>query len=859
MSADYKPLELEPKWQERWREAGIFEIEEPAAGKPKAYVLEMLPYPSGRLHMGHVRNYAMGDVVSRFRRLRGDSVLHPMGWDSFGLPAENAAIERGADPREWTVSNIASMRSQFQRLGLDYDWSREIASHEPAYYRWNQWFFLKFLEAGLAYRKKRGVHWCPQCNTVLANEQVEDGACYRCDSTVELRELKQWFFRTTAFQAELLDALAEMPDWPEALRKRQSHWFGRSEGATIRFPVKGAEAEIEVFTTRIDTIFGCTFVVVAPDHPVLDEMDVEAGRRAEIDAFAARVAKDQVQDRGEEKEKEGLATGVSAVNPFTGEDVPVWVANFVVKDYGTGAVMSVPGHDLRDHEFAGKYGLPIVPVICPPDSDEPEEKFTDDGVLAGSGEFSGLSSADARREMVAHGATAGFAAAETQYRLRDWGVSRQRFWGTPIPIIHCDGCGSVPVPVENLPVVLPERVELTGEASPLARHEEFANVDCPRCGAAARRDPDTMDTFVDSSWYFYRYLDPRNEEAPFSAEAVADWMPIDLYIGGPEHAVGHLIYCRWWSRAMKEIGLAVPEEPIVKMVHHGMMTMATLSCPEHGWRYPDEVLDWNYPDDVDGATCRECGSAVKTGDIIKMSKSKRNVIDPDALIQRFGADTLRLFVMFAAPPGKELDWSESGAEGMFRFLGRVWRMVTREGLAGVDPGAPARSPAGETLETLVHQTIHRVTHDIAERLHFNTGIAALMELTNALYQHAPVNADLPADAGPVRRAAEALTIMLSPYAPHLCEELWSRLGREGFVAVADWPVADPARLVEDSKTLAVQVNGKMRGQVEVPAGASQDEVMAAAESVEKIAAHLAGKQVVKVVHVPDRLLNVVVK
>ena len=850
MSAEYRPQEIEPKWQERWRDAGAFEIAAPEPGRPKHYVLEMLPYPSGRLHMGHVRNYTMGDVVSRFRRLQGDSVMHPMGWDSFGLPAENAAIERGADPREWTVSNIAAMRSQFQRLGLDYDWSREIASHEPDYYRWNQWFFLKFLEAGLAYRKQRGVHWCPSCNTVLANEQVEDGACYRCSTTVELRELEQWFFRTTRFQGELLDALDELPGWPEAMRKRQSHWIGRSEGANVRFAVQGAEAEIEVFTTRVDTIFGCTFVVIAPDHPLLDAMPIEPERRAEIDAFAARVAKDQVQDRGEEKDKEGLATGVSAVNPFTGEEVPVWVGNFVVKDYGTGAVMSVPGHDLRDNDFAKAYGLPIVPVICPPGGDEPEERFTEDGVLAGSGDFTGLASAEARQRMVEAGAAGGFADAAVQYRLRDWGISRQRFWGTPIPIIHCEACGPVPVPEEDLPVVLPERIELTGEASPLGRHEEFANAPCPKCGADARRDPDTMDTFVDSSWYFYRYLDPRNEEAPFSAEAVKDWMPVDLYIGGPEHAVGHLIYCRWWSRAMKEIGLAVPEEPVLRLIHHGMMTMATQSCPEHGWRYPEEVQD---------GKCRECGREVEVGDVIKMSKSKRNVIEPDALIQRFGADTLRLFVMFAAPPGKELDWSESGAEGMFRFLNRAWRMATREGLAEADRGAAPATPEGEKLETLLHQTIHRVTTDVRDRLHFNTGIAALMELTNALYAFAPIDEALPADAGPLRRAAEALTIMLSPYAPHAAEEIWERLGGVGLVAKASWPVADPARLVEDTKTLAVQVNGKMRGQVEVPAGASQEQAVEAARAVENIAAHLEGKQVVKVIHVPDRLLNLVVK
>lgn len=848
MSIDYEPKDIEARWQRRWQEAGTFRVGRHPS-RPKYYMLEMLPYPSGRLHMGHVRNYTMGDVVARFKRMRGHDVFYVIGWDSLGLPAENAAIEKGVPPKQWTLANIATMRTQLKALGLSYDWSRETASHDPEYYRWNQWFFLRFLEKDLAYRKKRTLHWCPTCRTVLANEQVEEGACYRCDSAVEARDLEQWFFRTSRFQEDLLSSLDTMTGWPEALRKRQRNWIGRSEGARVVFPVHGRDAELTVFTTRLDTIFGCTFVVIAPDHPVLDALALEPATRARIADFARAVASARVSERGD-AEKEGMPTGVSAVNPFTGENVPVWVSNFVVKDYGTGAVMSVPAHDLRDLDFATRYGLPIVPVIRREGEDEPEIGMTDDGVLVLSGRFDAMSSDEARRAMLRHGQDAGFASPATAWRLRDWGLSRQRYWGTPIPIIYCDACGIVPVPDDQLPVILPDDVELTGESSPLARHPAFATTKCPACGGGARRESDTMDTFVDSSWYFLRYLDPHAADVPFRMESVARWMPVDLYIGGPEHAVGHLIYCRWWMRALRAIGFDVPEEPVRRLMHHGMVTLQTQKCAEHGWLYPEQVVD---------GKCADCGRQADVGEATKMSKSRRNVVEPDAYVQRYGADTMRLFSMFTAPPGQDLLWSADAVEGMHRFIRRVHRMATRDGLAQVERGAGAATPAGERLLDTLHRTIHRVTVDIEERLHFNTSISSIMELLNAIQDFAPVERPLPADSGPVRQAVEGMILLLAPHAPHACEEAWSRLGHATFVSDEEWPSHDPARLIENTVVVAVQVNGKLRGQVELARDASQDEALAAARADGNVARHLAGHSAVKVVHVPNRLLNIVVR
>ncbi len=847
---EYDPSDIEPRWQARWAAERSFEALDPTDPRPRSYVLEMLPYPSGRLHLGHVRNYTMGDVVARFRWMRGFNVFHPIGWDSLGLPAENAAIENGTPPREWTDSNIAAMKRQIQRMGIAYDWSCEIASHRPDYYRWNQWMFLRFLEKDLAYRKMRAVHWCPRCATVLANEQVEDGACERCGTTVEAKELEQWFFRTTKYQDSLLDALDTMQGWPEPLRRKQRNWIGRSQGAHVTFPVHGREAEIAVFTTRLDTIHGCTFLVIAPDHPIIASLGLTDATRARLDAFAKTVAAAHVSERGEAA-KEGIALGVHAVNPYTGENVPIWAANFVVKDYGTGAVMSVPAHDARDLEFATRYGLPIVPVIRPADEDEPRIGFTDDGILSVSGAHDGLTSEQARVALLDEGVRDGFARPATSYRLRDWGVSRQRYWGTPIPIVYCQACGMVPVPDDQLPVLLPDAIELTGQSSPLARHPDFANTPCPRCGGDARRESDTMDTFVDSSWYFVRYADPRCATAPFSDANVLPWLPVDLYIGGDEHAVGHLIYSRWWMRALREIGFGVPEEPIAQLMHHGIVTAPTRRCPNHGWRYAEEV---------EAGKCVECGAAIEVGPAIKMSKSKRNGVEPDAYVERYGADTLRLYTMFASPPGQEIEWSDDAVEGMFRFLRRVFRMATREGLAEADRAAAPASEALTRLDALLHKTIHRVTVDLDQRLHFNTAISAIIELMNAVQDVAPIEKPLaPADAGTVRRVVEGAIVLLSPFAPHACEELWSRLGHDSLLAREPWPEADPAKLLDDTATLAVQVGGKLRGQVVLPRDASEAAALEAARADQNVARHLEGMSIVKVIHVPNRLLNLVVR
>jgi leucyl-tRNA synthetase len=851
MSTDYRPTESEPRWQRRWDDARAFEARDPATDpRPRFYVLEMLPYPSGRIHVGHVRNYVMGDVVARFKRMRGFNVFHPIGWDSLGLPAENAALEHGTPAREWTIRNIAAMKRQLQRLGLSYDWSCEIASHEPEYYRWNQWTFLRFLEKGLAYRKRRAVHWCSSCHTVLANEQVEDGACERCGTSVEARELEQWFFRTTQYQDELLSALDTLEGWPEGLRRRQKNWIGRSEGVHVGFPVVGRDAEVVVFTTRLDTIHGCTSVVVAPDHPLIEKLGLPPSLRERLADFARDVAKAHVSERGE-LTKEGLDLGVAAMNPYTGRAVPVWAGNFVVKDYGTGAVMSVPAHDLRDLDFARRHGLPIVPVIRPADAAEALVGLTEDGILAGTGTHDGETSEQARATLLEEGRRAGVAEAAVQFRLRDWGVSRQRYWGTPIPIVHCAACGVVPVPDDELPVRLPDQIELTRESSPLARHPDFASTRCPRCGGKARRESDTMDTFVDSSWYFVRYLDPRCTTAPFRPEVVAPWLPVDLYIGGPEHAVGHLIYCRWWMRALRAIGLDVPAEPVRQLIHHGMVTAPTRRCPTHDWRYAEEVRE---------GRCIECGERVEIGPATKMSKRKRNGVEPDAYVERYGADTLRLYSMFSAPPGQELEWSDDAVEGMYRFLRRLHRMATRDGLREADAAAPATSDAARKLESSLHRTIHRVTVDLDQRLHFNTAISTVMELFNAAQDVAPIEHPLPeGDAGTIRRVVEGALVLLSPFAPHACEELWAFLGHETLLTAEAWPQADESRLIDDTAALAVQVNGKLRGQITVPRDATQEQALAAAHADPNVARHLEGHAVVKIVHVPNRLLNIVVR
>ncbi|MGH9658223.1 MAG: leucine--tRNA ligase, partial [Bryobacteraceae bacterium] len=768
---DHNAIEL--KWHQRWENAAFYKAED--ASKPKYYLLEMLPYPSGALHMGHIRNYSIGDALARYKWMRGFNVLHPMGWDAFGLPAENAAIKNRRSPRDWTLSNIANMKKTHRRFAFSYDWDREVSTCEPEYYRWNQWFFLKMLERGLAYRKKALVNWCNECATVLANEQVVDGCCWRHESTpVEQRALEQWFFRITAYADELLDAIPGLEGgWPERVLTMQRNWIGRSEGTEADFKLEGSGEPIRVFTTRVDTIFGATCVILAPEHPLAASLVDDSGRaraKAMVDARAAQGPGDA--------EKEGFFTGRYAANPYNGKRVPVWVANFVLMGYGTGAIMAVPAHDERDFEFCKKYGIPIVPVIRPVDgslADPPRQAFTEDGVCENSGEWSGLASDEARRRMNAKAEAGGFGKAAITYRLQDWGVSRQRYWGTPIPVVHCPRCGVVPVPERDLPVRLPLDVAITGTGrSPLAEVASFVHVKCYTCGGDARRETDTMDTFVDSSWYFYRYCDPGNDAMPFDPQIVRYWCPIDQYIGGVEHAILHLIYSRFFTKVMRDLGLVSNDEPATRLFNQGMV--------------------------------------IRSG--AKMSKNKGNVVAADDFARDLGADTARLFALFAAPPEKDVEWIDSGAEGQYRFLGRVYRWVTRS----LD--APAGSgEADRAVRRKLHQTLHKITDDFETRWHFNTSIAAIMELVNDLYA-AEGKLSRPA----IDEVMEKLTLLLAPFAPYLAEQMWEELGRTGPVFRQAWPAYDPELAREEEVELAIQVNGKVRGHIRVAVGAADDSV-----------------------------------
>jgi leucyl-tRNA synthetase len=843
---DYRPREIEAKWQDRWRETRAFEVTEDPS-RPKFYCLEMFAYPSGHAHVGHVRNYIIGDVMARTMRMRGYNVLHPFGWDAFGLPAENAAIKNNVHPRTWTLDNIAHMKGQLQRLGISYAWEREIATCLPEYYHWNQWLFTRMFEKGLAYRRRSTVNWCESCQTVLANEQVVDGGCWRCGTPVTVRDLEQWFLRITRYSDELLDALDRLTEWPEKVVVMQRNWIGRSEGARVRFPLSNGDRSaddeaVEVFTTRIDTIFGATCVFLAPEHPLVDRL---ARTSPDPVAFRAQASKFRGQDRSArltgEVEKEGFDTGRRVVNPFTGEVVPLWVANFVLGEYGTGAVMAVPAHDQRDFEFARRYGLPVRVVIQPTDGGPPDDRleaaFEDDGTLFDSGGYSGLSSSDARRRMTQDASAKGIGQAAVQYRLKDWGISRQRYWGTPIPIVHCDACGLVAVPDADLPVTLPDLVEFTGRGdSPLGQVPEFVNVTCPRCGRPARRETDTMDTFVDSSWYFYRFCDPTNRRLPFAPAAVSYWGPVDFYSGGVEHAILHLIYSRFFSRVFRDLGLVAIDEPFHRLLTQGMVL-------RHG--------------------------AV-------MSKSKGNVVDPDDMIARFGADALRLYVMFVAPPEKEVEWSDTGLEGAFRFLNRVWRIVSHlsPALAGASPVAAGILDEQErALRRKTHATIGRVTRDIDPRMHLNTAVSALMELVNDLYafvearglrpqgrdDESPAEIARSETAAVLREAVEALVLMLSPFAPHLCEQLWEGFGPAGGVVAAGWPAFDEGAAREELVEVPVQVNGKVRARVMVPRDASEADLQAAALAAPGLAGYLRGMDIVKVVVAGNRLVSLVVR
>ena len=839
----YDPQKIEVKWQKRWAEARVFESEVDPS-KPKYYVLEMLPYPSGTLHMGHMRNYTIGDVVARVKRMRGFNVMHPMGWDAFGLPAENAAIKNNTHPREWTNKNIAEIQRGLRRFGFSYDWRREISTCEPEYYRWNQWFFLRMLERGLAYRKKSRVNWCPKCCTVLANEQVVNGGfCWRHEDTrVESREIEQWFLKTTAYADQLLDDLKELEGgWPERVILMQRNWIGKSQRAKVKFSVDdtpGGEP-IEVFTTRIDTIYGATAVILAPGHPLVAKLLEGSPGRAEAEAKLTKMRQTSVKTEDlATMEKVGFFTGRYAVNPFSGEKIPIWVGNFVLMEYGTGAIMAVPAHDERDFEFCTKYGLP-KPVVVVPQTQDPSSKteggpsapsktvstggvFTEFGVSVDSGPYSGMESATAIAKMAAFAEQKGFGRAETIFRLKDWGISRQRYWGTPIPIVYCSKDGMVPVPDKDLPVLLPPNPKLTGMGeSPLASTPEFVNTTCPKCGGPAKREADTMDTFVDSSWYFYRYADAHNDKAPYDSAKVAYWFPIDQYIGGITHAILHLLYSRFWCKVMRDLGLITHNEPAARLFTQGMVQ--------------------------------------KGG--VAMSKSKGNVVGAEDMAEKYGADTGRLYTLFAAPPEKDLEWSEESIEGSWRFLNRVYRLVERhaEAVRGVKSGnanAISASPKEKILLRRAHQTLRRVTSDFETRWHFNSAIALIMELTNEIYLQEPLDQGVRPEVR--KEVLELLTLMLAPMTPHLAEELWEMLGHTGGLWTAGWPAFDEALTREDEVEIPVQVNGRLRGKLKVAVGTGEEEVVKLAQADAVIAPHLTGKSIVKRIFVPNKLLNLVV-
>jgi len=849
---------IEQKWMDRWQSDPSLYAAEFNSSKQKYYVLEMLPYPSGALHMGHVRNYSIGDALARYMWMNGYNVLHPMGWDSFGLPAENAAIKNNTPPREWTLANIAAMKTQMKRLGFGYDWSREVTTCLPDYYKWNQWFFLKMYEQGLAYRKKSKVNWCPKCATVLANEQVVGGMCWRHEDTpVEQRELEQWFLRITKYADELLHDLEKLGGWPEKVRIMQENWIGRSEGTLVDFDLGGtigpAGSTITVFTTRVDTIFGATSVQLAPEHPIVKDMTArDAELRAKVEQLIAEQRKaKEVGDIGA-IEKHGVFTGRYAKNPYNGEAVPVWVANYILMDYGTGAIMSVPAHDERDYEFAKKYGIEIRLVILPQSSDpeetmaEPQLPFTTmDGILVNSGEFSGLSCEDAIQNMSAQAEAEGFGKATVTFRLKDWGISRQRYWGTPIPVVYCQKDGIVPVPEKDLPVILPDNVGITlSGGSPLLNVPEFLNTTCPKCGGPARRETDTMDTFIDSSWYFYRYADAHNDKGPFDSKTIAYWFGadgIDQYIGGVEHAILHLIYSRFWTKVMRDMGMVKNDEPVKRLFTQGMI--------------------------------------IKNG--AKMSKNLGNVVSPDDMIEQYGADSTRMYTLFATSPDRELDWQDEGVAGVQRFLARVYRFFVQN----ADPMHPEwRDPVPGNLEgpareiqRRLHRTVKKITEDFESRWHFNTSIAGLMELTNQLLNDIgrwqevrERQVKLTGKANPAGTAEipvpliadvqHKIALLLSPFAPYLAHELWEMIGEDASTMLRQsWPKHDPALAAEDEIEIPVQINGKLRSKVVVPAAATDDQVTQAALADEKVKAAIAGKQIVKVIVVPKKLVNIVMK
>lgn len=824
MQDRYPFASVEEKWQKRWADQSLYEVPD-FDGRPKYYCLEMFPYPSGKLHMGHVRNYAIGDVLARFKAMRGFAVLHPMGWDAFGLPAENAAIKHGVHPQDWTWENIAFMREQLKQLGVSYDWRREVATCHPGYYRWTQWLFLQFYHHGLAYKKKAPVNWCPSCATVLANEQVVAGACERCKTPVTRRELAQWFLKITDYARRLLEDIEKLSGWPEKVRVMQENWIGRSEGVRVSFPVVDHPVEISVYTTRPDTLYGVTYMVLSPEHPLVEELTAP-GLKGAVAGFInqARNLSELSRTTGE-AEKEGLFIGAYCENRLTGERLPVFIANYVLMEYGTGAVMAVPAHDQRDFEFAKKYNLPIKVVIQPPGSELDPRTMTgayvDEGIMVNSGPFSGMGSQEGKKAVTAYLEERGWGQHQVNYRLRDWLISRQRYWGVPIPILYCAKCGTVPVPEKSLPVLLPYDVAFkpTGE-SPLKDCPEFVNAACPRCGGPASRETDTMDTFVCSSWYYFRYTSPREEKGPWERAKVDRWLPVDQYIGGVEHAILHLLYSRFFTKFLCDIGLVGCEEPFTNLLTQGMVLK-------------------------DGA---------------KMSKSKGNIVSPEEIMSKYGADTTRLFILFAAPPERDLEWSDQGVEGCARFLNRVWRIVSAVLPEVKKAVLPKKDLVGvnRELRRLTHATIKKVTEDI-ERFSFNTAISAVMELVNGIYQFRDRVPQVDRDPGALREATETVVILLAPFAPHISEELWEWLGQKESIHRQPWPEYDPGLLVEERVTVVVQINGKVRGRIMLPPTATPQEMQDEALREPRIRQLLAGKTMSKVVTVPGRLINIVVK
>ena len=822
MYEKYVAQDIEKKWQTYWEESGVFKTEYDPS-KEKYYVLEMFPYPSGNLHMGHVRNYSIGDVVARFKKMRGFNVLHPMGWDAFGMPAENAAIKNGVSPKDWTLDNIANMTRQQKELGLSYDWGREVATCKEDYYRWTQWIFQQFYKKGLAYKKEAKVNWCEHDHTVLANEQVIDGKCWRCDNDVVKKDLKQWFFKITDYADRLLDDLDTLDQWPDRVKAMQRNWIGRSEGAQFAFYVPKIDKSFEVYTTRVDTLFGVSYVVLAPEHPYVKELIQDASNKVELEAFIETLRnQSDIERTSTEAEKVGMFTGSYATHPITGKEVPIWIANYVLADYGTGAVMGVPAHDERDYAFAKKYNLPVNWVIQNTAQDldfaSLDTAFTEDGILVNSGNFNGKTSEEARQALGDYFTEQGTGRKTVNFRLRDWLISRQRYWGCPIPVVYCEKCGEQLVPEDQLPVKLPEDVSFDGGAiSPLATSENFLNTTCPCCGGPARREIDTMDTFIDSSWYFLRYTDARNDQEVFNKEIAKYWMNVDQYIGGIEHAILHLLYARFFVKVLHDIGLVEVDEPFKALLTQGMV--------------------------------------LKEGS--KMSKSKGNVVSPEEIIAKYGADTARLFILFAAPVDRDLDWSDQGVEGSYRFLGRVWRIIDTYQQLGTSGHHDSLSKDETALRRELHRAIKKVTEDLDGKFNFNTAISTVMELVNAMYQfkdsHDSVQSEL------AKELVEKLTLLLAPFVPHITEEIWHECGFEGSVHAASWPTYEESALVVDEVEVAVQVNGKVRDKLTVSVSLSKEELEAAAKALPRVQEFTEGKTVVKVIVVPTKLINIVVK